>query len=78
MLTYFLEGKIDGTNAQTRSLNLERKMYPYGRSNIQTMLGTSCPSVSSATSLSSTLQATTSHADQTLHYLPSVPAVEEA
>ncbi|XP_073486735.1 adenylate cyclase type 1 isoform X2 [Aquarana catesbeiana] len=82
MLTYFLEGKVDGTNAQTRSLNLERKMYPYGRSNIQTKLGLSCPSVTSATSLSSptvgTLQATTSHANQTLHYLPSVPAVEEA
>lgn len=82
MLTYFLEGKVDGSNAQTRSLNLERKMYPYGRSNIQTKLGLSCPSVTPATSLSSptagTLQATTSHANQTLHYLPSVPAVEEA
>ncbi|XP_068092610.1 adenylate cyclase type 1 isoform X4 [Hyperolius riggenbachi] len=82
MLTYFLEGKVDGINAQTRSLNLERKMYPYGRSNIQTKLGTSCPSVSSAASLSSpaagSLHATTSHANQTLHYLPSVPAVEEA
>ncbi|XP_072009218.1 adenylate cyclase type 1 isoform X3 [Engystomops pustulosus] len=83
MLTYFLEGKIDGINAQTRSLNLERKMYPYGRTNVQTKLGTSCPSVSSSTSFPvsptmGTLQATTSHANQTLHYLPSVPAVEEA
>ncbi|KAG9475958.1 hypothetical protein GDO78_002827, partial [Eleutherodactylus coqui] len=50
MLTYFLEGKVDGINAQTRSLNLERKMYPYGRTNIQTKLGTSCPSVSSSAS----------------------------
>lgn len=83
MLTYFLEGKVDGINAQTRSLNLERKMYPYGRTNIQTKLGTSCPSVSSSPSFAvsptvGTLQATTSHANQTLHYLPSVPAVEEA
>ncbi|XP_056376248.1 adenylate cyclase type 1 isoform X6 [Hyla sarda] len=83
MLTYFLEGKVDGINAQTRSLNLERKMYPYGRTNIQTKLGTSCPSVPSSASFAvspttGTLQATTSHANQTLHYLPSVPAVEEA
>lgn len=83
MLTYFLEGKVDGINAQTRSLNLERKMYPYGRTNVQTKLGTSCPSGSSSPSFTvspsvGTLQATTSHANQTLHYLPSVPAVEEA
>uniref|UniRef100_A0A6I8QZB6 Adenylate cyclase type 1 n=1 Tax=Xenopus tropicalis TaxID=8364 RepID=A0A6I8QZB6_XENTR len=83
MLTYFLEGKIDGTNSQTRSLNLERKMYPYGRTNIQTKLGTSCPAVSSISNFpvkagQGALQPTTSHANQTLHYLPSVPAAEEA
>uniref|UniRef100_A0A8D2L386 adenylate cyclase n=1 Tax=Varanus komodoensis TaxID=61221 RepID=A0A8D2L386_VARKO len=52
MLTYFLEGKANGNNSQTRSLNLERKMYPFGRANIQTKLGTSCLSLSSSPSLS--------------------------
>ncbi|XP_064410211.1 adenylate cyclase type 1 [Latimeria chalumnae] len=37
MLTYFLEGKTN-SNPQTRSLSLERKMYPFGRTNIQTKL----------------------------------------
>ncbi|NXC18153.1 ADCY1 cyclase, partial [Corythaeola cristata] len=83
MLTYFLEGKADGNNSQTRSLNLERKMYPYGRANIQTKLGTSCPSVSSAASFTAKAglgagQASATHTNQTLHYLPSVPAVKEA
>ncbi|XP_054129223.1 adenylate cyclase type 1 isoform X2 [Melozone crissalis] len=83
MLTYFLEGKADGNNSQTRSLNLERKMYPYGRANIQTKLGTSCPSVSSVASFPvkpglGAGQASATHTNQTLHYLPSVPAVKEA
>ncbi|XP_057900877.1 adenylate cyclase type 1 isoform X2 [Melospiza georgiana] len=83
MLTYFLEGKADGNNSQTRSLNLERKMYPYGRANIQTKLGTSCPSVSSVASFPAKPglgagQASATHTNQTLHYLPSVPAVKEA
>ncbi|NXK25756.1 ADCY1 cyclase, partial [Arenaria interpres] len=83
MLTYFLEGKADGNNSQTRSLNLERKMYPYGRANIQTKLGTSCPSVSSVASFTVKAglgagQTSASHTNQTLHYLPSVPAVKEA
>uniref|UniRef100_A0A8U8B555 adenylate cyclase n=1 Tax=Geospiza parvula TaxID=87175 RepID=A0A8U8B555_GEOPR len=83
MLTYFLEGKADGNNSQTRSLNLERKMYPYGRANIQTKLGTSCPSVSSVASFTvkpglGAGQASATHTNQTLHYLPSVPAVKEA
>lgn len=82
MLTYFLEGKANGNNSQTRSLNLERKMYPYGRANIQTKLGTSCPSMSSSPSLSTntgagTLQVPSTHTNLTLHYLPSVPAVKE-
>ncbi|XP_051826594.1 adenylate cyclase type 1 [Antechinus flavipes] len=82
MLTYFLEGKANGSNSQTRSLNLERKMYPYGKSNIQTKLGTSCPSVSSAASFTvkagtGALQTAGTHTNPTLHYLPSVPAVKE-
>ncbi|XP_068792178.1 adenylate cyclase type 1 isoform X5 [Struthio camelus] len=83
MLTYFLEGKADGNNSQTRSLNLERKMYPYGRANIQTKLGTSCPSVSSVAGFTAkaglgAAQVSATHTNQTLHYLPSVPAVKEA
>ncbi|XP_026558103.1 adenylate cyclase type 1 [Pseudonaja textilis] len=83
MLTYFLEGKTDGNNSQTRSLNLERKIYSYGRANIQTKLGTSCPSMCSSPSLSTntgsgTLQPPIAHTNQTLHYLPSVPAIKEA
>uniref|UniRef100_A0A8D0HCZ5 adenylate cyclase n=1 Tax=Sphenodon punctatus TaxID=8508 RepID=A0A8D0HCZ5_SPHPU len=83
MLTYFLEGKTNGINSQTRSLNLERKMYPYGRANIQTKLGTSCPSVSLPVNFpvkagAGTLQPPTAHTNQTLHYLPSVPAVKES
>uniref|UniRef100_A0A493U0Y1 Adenylate cyclase type 1 n=1 Tax=Anas platyrhynchos platyrhynchos TaxID=8840 RepID=A0A493U0Y1_ANAPP len=83
MLTYFLEGKANGNNPQTRSLNLERKIYPYGKSNIQTKLGTSCPSVSSVASFTvnaglGAVQASATHTNQTLHYLPSVPAVKEA
>ncbi|XP_064908209.1 adenylate cyclase type 1 isoform X2 [Columba livia] len=83
MLTYFLEGKADGNNSQTRSLNLERKTYPYGRANIQTKLGTSCPSMSSVASFNVKAglgagQAPATQTNQTLHYLPSVPAVKEA
>ncbi|XP_039209865.1 adenylate cyclase type 1 isoform X2 [Crotalus tigris] len=83
MLTYFLEGKTDGNNSQTRSLNLERKIYSYGRANIQTKLGTSCPSMCSSPSLSTntgsgTLQPPIAHTNLTLHYLPSVPAIKEA
>uniref|UniRef100_A0A4X2LE03 Adenylate cyclase type 1 n=1 Tax=Vombatus ursinus TaxID=29139 RepID=A0A4X2LE03_VOMUR len=83
MLTYFLEGKANGSNSQTKSLNLERKMYPYGKSNIQTKLGTSCPSVSSVASFTvkagiGALQTAGTHTNPTLHYLPSVPAVKEA
>ncbi|XP_061441715.1 adenylate cyclase type 1 isoform X2 [Rhineura floridana] len=83
MLTYFLEGKANGNNSQTRSLNLERKMYPCGRANIKTKLGTSCPSMPSSPSLSAnagagTLQVPSTHTNQTLHYLPSVPAIKEA
>uniref|UniRef100_A0A8B9U4Z0 adenylate cyclase n=1 Tax=Anas zonorhyncha TaxID=75864 RepID=A0A8B9U4Z0_9AVES len=83
MLTYFLEGKANGNNPQTRSLNLERKIYPYGKSNIQTKLGTSCPSVSSVASFTvnaglGAVQVSATHTNQTLHYLPSVPAVKEA
>ncbi|XP_044532435.1 adenylate cyclase type 1 [Gracilinanus agilis] len=83
MLTYFLEGKANGSNSQTRSLNLERKMYPCGKSNIQTKLGTSCPSVSSVASFTvkagiGALQTAGTHTNPTLHYLPSVPAVKEA
>ncbi|XP_072454203.1 adenylate cyclase type 1 isoform X1 [Notamacropus eugenii] len=83
MLTYFLEGKANGSNSQIRSLNLERKMYPYGKSNIQTKLGTSCPSVSSVAGFSvkagiGALQTAGTHTNPTLHYLPSVPAVKEA
>ncbi|XP_010082220.1 PREDICTED: adenylate cyclase type 1, partial [Pterocles gutturalis] len=83
MLTYFLEGKADGNNSQTQSLNLERKMYPYRTANIQTKLGSSCPSVSSVASFTVKAglgagQASATHTNQTLRYLPSVPAVKEA
>ncbi|XP_066579116.1 adenylate cyclase type 1 [Amia ocellicauda] len=83
MLTYFLDGKCSDTNSQTKSTSLEHKMYPYGRANIKTKLGTSCPSVSSVASFTvkaglGTLQASTTHANQTVLYLPSVPAVKEA
>lgn len=83
MLTYLLEGKANGNNSQTQSLNLERKMYPYGKANVQTKLGTSCPSVSSVASFTLKAgpgadQTSTTHTNQTLHYLPSVPAVKEA
>uniref|UniRef100_A0A6I8NBM0 Adenylate cyclase type 1 n=1 Tax=Ornithorhynchus anatinus TaxID=9258 RepID=A0A6I8NBM0_ORNAN len=81
MLTYFLEGKKNGINSQTRSLNLERKTYPCGRANTQTELGTSCPSVSSVVSFTvkagtGALQASSTQTNQTLHYLPSEPVVK--
>ncbi|XP_004708235.1 adenylate cyclase type 1, partial [Echinops telfairi] len=44
MLTYFLEGRTDGSS-QTRSLHVERKMCPYRRAGLQTRLATSCPPV---------------------------------
>ncbi|XP_006634632.1 adenylate cyclase type 1 [Lepisosteus oculatus] len=82
MLTYFLEGKCNGNSSQTRSTSLEHKNYSFGRANIQTKLGTSCPSVSSVASFTvkaglGALQASTTHTNQTVHYLPSVPAVKE-
>ncbi|XP_046526036.1 adenylate cyclase type 1 [Equus quagga] len=45
MLTYFLEGRTDGNGSQSRSLNSERKMYPYGRAGLQTRLATGHPPV---------------------------------
>ncbi|KAK1173682.1 adenylate cyclase type 1-like [Acipenser oxyrinchus oxyrinchus] len=83
MLTYFLEGISNGPNQQTRSASLERKKYPYGRANIQTKLGTNCPSVSSVASFTvkaglGTIQASTALTNQTVHCLPSVPAAKEA
>ncbi|XP_075414243.1 adenylate cyclase type 1 [Tenrec ecaudatus] len=45
MLTYFLEGRTDGSCSQTRSLHVERKMCPYRRAGLQTRLATSCPPV---------------------------------
>ncbi|MGH0138709.1 UNVERIFIED_CONTAM: hypothetical protein FKN15_067070 [Acipenser sinensis] len=83
MLTYFLEGKSNGPNQQTRSASLERKKYPYGRANIQTKLGTNCPSVSSVASFTvkaglGTIQASTALTNQTVHCIPSVPAAKEA
>ncbi|MGH0143185.1 UNVERIFIED_CONTAM: hypothetical protein FKN15_019135 [Acipenser sinensis] len=77
MLTYFLEGKSNGPNLQTRSASLEKKKYPYGRANVQTKLGTSCPLVSSVASFTvkaglGTIQASSALSNQTAHCLPSV------
>ncbi|XP_063308097.1 adenylate cyclase type 1 [Pelobates fuscus] len=78
MLTYFLEGKVNGMNLQTRSLNLERKMYPYGKANIQAQLGISCPSVANFTANAvDPMPDATSHANQGLKYLPSISPVVE-
>ncbi|RXM35365.1 Adenylate cyclase type 1 [Acipenser ruthenus] len=76
MLTYFLEGKSNGPNLQTRSASLEKKKYPYGRANVQTKLGTSCPLVSSVASFTvkaglGTIQASNALSNQTAHCLPS-------
>lgn len=35
MLTYFLEGRTDGSGSQPRSLSLGQKMCPYGRGGLQ-------------------------------------------
>ncbi|XP_074197183.1 adenylate cyclase type 1 isoform X2 [Rhinolophus sinicus] len=43
MLTYFLEGRTDGNGSQSRSLNSERKMCPYGRAGLQTRLAAGRP-----------------------------------
>ena len=51
MLTYFLEGRTDGNGAQTRSLNSERKMCPYGRAGLQTRLAAGHPPVPAAAGL---------------------------
>ncbi|XP_058390748.1 adenylate cyclase type 1 isoform X2 [Diceros bicornis minor] len=45
MLTYFLEGRTDGNGSQTRFLNSERKMCPYGRAGLQTRQATGRPPV---------------------------------
>ncbi|KAB0344599.1 hypothetical protein FD754_021525 [Muntiacus muntjak] len=51
MLTYFLEGRTDGNGSQTRSLNSERKMCPYGRAGLQTRLAAGHPQVPPAAGL---------------------------
>ncbi|KAF4020197.1 hypothetical protein G4228_011720 [Cervus hanglu yarkandensis] len=51
MLTYFLEGRTDGNGSQTRSLNSERKMCPYGRAGLQTRLAAGHPLVPPAAGL---------------------------
>ncbi|XP_057588880.1 adenylate cyclase type 1 [Hippopotamus amphibius kiboko] len=51
MLTYFLEGRTDGNGSQTRSMNSERKMCPYGRAGLQTRLAMGHPPVPPAASL---------------------------
>lgn len=43
MLTYFLEGRTDGNGSQSRSLNSERKMCPYGRAGLPTRLAAGRP-----------------------------------
>ncbi|XP_048419017.2 adenylate cyclase type 1-like isoform X3 [Stegostoma tigrinum] len=78
MLTYFLEGKVNA-NPQISSTNLVRKLYPDGRAK----LAASCPSVSSVASFTikaglGALQATTMQTNQSVHYLPPIPVVEQA
>ncbi|XP_066094802.1 adenylate cyclase type 1 isoform X2 [Saccopteryx bilineata] len=51
MLTYFLEGRVDGNGSQTRSLSSERKMCPYGRAGLQTRLAVGRPPVTPMASL---------------------------
>lgn len=46
MLTYFLEGRANGTGSHPRSLNSERKMCPYRRAGLQARLATGHPPVS--------------------------------
>ncbi|XP_006832323.1 PREDICTED: adenylate cyclase type 1 [Chrysochloris asiatica] len=45
MLTYFLEGRTEGSSSQTRSLNTEQKTCPYRKTGLQSRLATSCPPV---------------------------------
>ncbi|XP_037693151.1 adenylate cyclase type 1 [Choloepus didactylus] len=83
MLTYFLEGRTDGNASQTRSLNLERKMYPFGRADLQTRLATSCPPVSSVAGFTvraglGALQSTGLPTHPTHQYCPSGAARKEA
>ncbi|XP_043546067.1 adenylate cyclase type 1-like isoform X1 [Chiloscyllium plagiosum] len=78
MLTYFLEGKVNA-NPQISSTNLVRKLYPDGRAK----LAASCPSVSSVASFTikaglGALQASTMQTNQSVHYLPPIPVVEQA
>ncbi|KAK2507820.1 hypothetical protein MC885_018466, partial [Smutsia gigantea] len=51
MLTYFLEGRIDGNSSQTRAIDAERKLCPYGRASLQTRGATGRPPVSPAAGL---------------------------
>ncbi|KAJ8778739.1 hypothetical protein J1605_013416 [Eschrichtius robustus] len=51
MLTYFLEGRTDGSGSQNRSMNSERKMCPYGRAGLQSRLATGHPPVPPAAGL---------------------------
>lgn len=46
MLTYFLEGRTDGNGPHPRSLNSERRVYPHGRSGLQSRLAAGRPPVS--------------------------------
>ncbi|XP_029109132.1 adenylate cyclase type 1-like [Scleropages formosus] len=50
MLTYFLEGKSQGSDTLGRSASLSHSLHPCGRANAQARLGASCPSVSSVAS----------------------------
>ncbi|XP_047619559.1 adenylate cyclase type 1 [Phacochoerus africanus] len=51
MLTYFLEGRTDGNGSQARSLNSERKMFPFGRAGLQARPATGHPPVPPAAGL---------------------------
>nr|XP_019587172.1 PREDICTED: adenylate cyclase type 1 isoform X1 [Rhinolophus sinicus] len=51
MLTYFLEGRTDGNGSQSRSLNPERKMCPYGRAGLPTRLAAGRPPLPPTASL---------------------------
>ncbi|KAM9216717.1 adenylate cyclase type 1 isoform 1-T1 [Dugong dugon] len=75
MLTYFLEGRTDGSGSQTRSLNMEQKMCPYRKAGLQTRLATSCPPVPPMAGFSvqaglGALQGTGPPSQPTLQYLP--------
>ncbi|KAL4646438.1 adenylate cyclase type 1-like [Arapaima gigas] len=50
MLTYFLEGKSQGSETLGRVASQSHAAYPCGRANVQTHLEASCPSVSSVAS----------------------------